>query len=262
MFKKTILALLVLALAQTLSAQDLNLYEKKWFISKGDTMPYRLLLPYNYDPAKKYPLILFMHGSGEKGNNNSTQLANCGRAFLKDSVRKNYPAFVLIPQCALKSNWVEDRRIKDSAGKYVLVMPPNEKPTKAMLLLQKLVKRILHDYPVNKKQLYVGGLSLGGMGTYDIVHRKPKLFAAAFPICGAADTSFAPKFKHVKWWVFHGANDHAVTPEFDKNIVATMQRLNIPVQFTLYPNTGHNSWDKALADPKLFEWLFSIEKGK
>jgi predicted peptidase len=129
-----------------------------------------------------------------------------------------------------------------------------------MILLQKLLKSIVHEYPINKKQIYVGGLSLGGMGTYDIVKRNPKLFAAAFPICGAADTAIAPKLKHVNWWVFHGANDNSVSPEFDKKMVATMQELNINVKFTLYPNTGHNSWDKALAEPGFFEWLTANKK--
>lgn len=252
--------LLVLFIASHSLAQDNSLYEKKIFIIKGDTMPYRLLLPENYDPGKKYPLLLFMHGSGEKGNNNTTQLVHGGSMFIRDSIRQKYPAFVVIPQCAIKSNWVDDKRIKDSTGKYVLVMPPNAKPTEAMQLVEKLIKKLMHEYPINKKKVYVGGLSLGGMGTYDIVKRNPKLFAAAFPICGAADVTIVPKLKHVNWWVFHGANDNAVSPEFDKNLVAVMKEKNIQVQFTLYPNTGHNSWDKVFLEPNLFSWLFSNTK--
>lgn len=258
--KKGFIVILILFMVNHCFAQDSSIYEKKLFISKVDTMPYRLLLPENYDAHKKYPLILFLHGSGEKGNNNTTQLVHGGSLFVRDSIRKKYPAIVIIPQCDRKSNWVNDKRIKDSAGKYVLVMPPDEKPTEAMQLLQKLVKRIMHDYAVNKKQIYVGGLSLGGMGTYDIVKRNPKLFAAAFPICGAADASIVPKLKKVNWWVFHGADDNAVSPEFDKKMVAAMKEMNIPVQFTLYPKTGHNSWDKAFVEPGLFSWLFSVKK--
>ncbi len=260
MIKKALIALWLFVIANHLLAQDNSLYEKKLFIIKQDTMPYRLLLPENYDPGKKYPMILFLHGSGEKGNNNTAQLVHGGFLFIRDSIRKKYPAIVIIPQCARKSNWVDDDRTKDSAGKDVLVMPPDAKPTSAMQLLQKLVKNIIRSYPVNKKQIYVGGLSLGGMGTYDIVKRNPRLFAAAFPICGAVDVSAAPKLKHVKWWVFHGENDNVVSPEFDKNLVAVMKQRNIPVKFTLYPNTGHNSWDKAFEEPTLFSWLFSNSK--
>ncbi len=258
--KNFIVAVLLILGAKTLTAQDYSAYEKKLFISKGDTMPYRLLLPENYEAGKKYPMIVFLHGSGEKGNNNSTQLSHGGTFFLRDSLRKKYPAIIVIPQCARSSNWVNDQRIKDSTGKYVLLMPPDLPATQAMGLLQKLVKQVVKEYHANKKQLYVGGLSLGGMGTYDIVKRNPKLFAAAFPICGAVDATVAPKFKRAHWWIFHGADDKAVSPEFDKNLVAAMQGLNIPVQFTLYPNTGHNSWDKAFDEPALFSWLFSNVK--
>ena len=243
-----------------LPAQDNALYEKMLFIHKGDTMPYRLLLPENYDLQKKYPVIFFLHGSGEKGNNNTTQLVHGGALFLRDSIRKKYPSIVVIPQCPKKSNWVNDNRIKDTSGKYVLVLPPGAESTPAMKLLQHLVKSIIDKYPINKKQIYVGGLSLGGMGTYDIVKRNPKLFAAAFPICGAVDYSIARKLKHVNWWIFHGAEDKAVTPEFDAALVAAMQKLSIPVKFTLYPNTGHNSWDKVFEEPGLFAWLFSNVK--
>jgi predicted peptidase len=262
MLKNIIVAFWLTLLVSTASAQarDYTPYEMKLFIAKGDTMPYRLLLPKNYTPGKKYPMIVFLHGSGEKGNNNTTQLANCGYVFLKDSIREKYPAIVVIPQCARRSNWVDDKRVKDSAGKYVLLMPPDAEPTQAMITLQELVKNIIKVYRVNKKQVYIGGLSLGGMGTYDIVKRNPKLFAAAFPICGAADSSIAPKLKYVNWWIFHGANDNAVSPEFDKKMVKTMQDLNIPVTFTLYPNTGHNSWVKAFDEPDLFAWMFSQSK--
>jgi len=257
LIKIVIFFLFFICLAGRLSAQDFSVYKKKEFVFKGDTMPYRLLLPEHYEQGKKYPMILFLHGSGEKGNDNAKQLVHGGTLFLRDSLRKKYPAIVLIPQCPQKSNWVDDKRIKDSAGKYILIMAPHLKPTAAMVVLQKLVKNIIRNYPVNKKQLYVGGLSLGGMGTYDIVKRNPKLFVAAFPMCGAVDAVAAPKYKHVNWWIFHGANDRNVSPEFDKNLVYDMQQINIPVKYTLYPNTGHGCWDKAFDEPNLFNWMFA-----
>ncbi|MBC7721643.1 MAG: phospholipase, partial [Pedobacter sp.] len=225
-----------------------------------DTMPYRLLLPQNYDPGKKYPIILFLHGSGERGNNNEAQLIHGGTMFLVDSIRKNYRAIVVFPQCSANGAWANSISKRDSSGKVERVFYTKGQPTRDMVLVQKLIKNIIHNYPINKNQVYVGGLSLGGMGTFEIVRRNPKLFAAAFPICGGANVAITPKLKKVNWWVFHGADDKAVDPVFSKNMVGAMQQLNIPVQFTLYPNTGHNSWDKVFIEPKLFEWLFSNKK--
>lgn len=260
MFKKIIISSLVFFFAEHISAQDLNLYEKKIFISKGDTMPYRLLIPEGYDPSKTYPIILFLHGAGEVGNNNTTQLVNCGKAFLRDSIRKNYPAFVLVPQCAKNDTWANATRKVTKAGKIERTFFEKGKPTKDMQLLQKLLKQIIHGYSVDNRRVYVGGLSMGGMGTYEIVRRNPRLFAAAFPICGGANVAIVPKLKHVNWWVFHGADDKTVSPEYDENMVTAMKGLNIPVQFSLYPNTGHNSWDKAFDETGLFSWIFSNSK--
>src|SRR5690606_39835255 len=91
--------------AGAINAQDLNKYERSTFISKGDTLPYRILFPQNFDPAKKYPLVLFLHGSGERGNNNEAQLIHGGKLFLKDEIRNNFPAIVVFPQCPKESYW-------------------------------------------------------------------------------------------------------------------------------------------------------------
>ena len=86
-------------------AQDFSVYEKKQFVQGSGVLPYRILLPKNFDAEKKYPLILFLHGSGERGNDNEKQLTHGGELFLRDSIRENYPAIVVFPQCAEKSSW-------------------------------------------------------------------------------------------------------------------------------------------------------------
>ncbi len=260
MTKKVLFAWTLIIIACHLSAQDFSRYEKKIFVYKTDTMPYRLLLPENYNPSTKYPVIFFLHGSGERGNNNEAQLIHGGDFFLVDSLRKNYPAFVVFPQCSANGTWANAKDGKDASGNYQRIFLAGGEPTKDMQMVQRLVKTILQHYPVNKKQVYIGGLSLGGMGTFEIVARNPKLFAAAFPICGGANVAIAPKLKHVRWWVFHGAKDNAVLPEYSKNMVAAMKELYIPVQFTLYPEAKHNSWDNVFQEPGLFAWMFSNVK--
>ncbi len=105
MTKRFLFLLFIPVLFQTTYAQDLSLYEKHLYLNKGDTLPYRILLPENYDATKKYPLILVLHGAGERGNDNEKQLVHGSRLFLRDSIRKNYPAVVVFPQCPANNYW-------------------------------------------------------------------------------------------------------------------------------------------------------------
>lgn len=241
-------------------AQDKSLYQKYIFIKGTDTLPYRLLLPENYDATKKYPLILFLHGAGERGNDNEAQLMHGSNLFLRDSIRKKYPAIILFPQCPAKSFWSNVAIKNNAAGKREFTFQTGGAPTIAMDLLQQLLFKTIKKYKVNKKQIYVGGLSMGGMGTFEIVNRNPKLFAAAFPICGGADSVAAPNLKKVNWWVFHGAKDDVVLPVYSERIVHALQIIKANVKFTLYPEANHNSWDNAFAEPDLIPWLFSNKK--
>jgi predicted peptidase len=120
-----------------------------------------------------------------------------------------------------------------------------------------LVPVILESYPVKKEQVYVGGLSMGGMGTYELVRRMPNMFAAAFAICGGADPVTASKLKATSWWIFHGMKDDIVAPEFSQRMAAALKRAGAAVKITLFPAANHNSWDSAFAEPELPVWLFS-----
>lgn len=260
MIKSFSFILLLVLIGKLLPAQDLSIYEKHFFINKQDTLPYRLLLPQNYDPHKTYPLILFLHGSGERGNDNAAQLVHGGVFFLRDSIRKNYPAIIVFPQCATEEYWVKLTEQNDSLGKGLYNYETAGKPTTSLGLVQLLVKDIIKKYAVQKKQLYVGGLSMGGMGTFEMVRRSPKLFAAAFVICGGADISIAPQLKNVHWWIFHGDKDEAVNPLYAVTMVKALQQINVPIKYTLYPNVGHNSWDNVFVEPDFIPWLFSNKK--
>ncbi len=243
----------------TVTAQDNSLYKKEWYIAGTDTLPYRILLPLNYDANQEYPLIFLLHGAGERGSDNQSQLVHGGALFLKDSIRQAFPAIVVFPQCPLTSFWSNVEFKMDSVSRE-FIFSANKPPTIAMDLLQQLLQKTLKDYKVKKKQVYVGGLSMGGMGTFEIVRRNPKLFAAAFPICGGGDPSTAEDMKKVKWWVFHGAIDAVVPPKYSQIMVDALKAVNADVQFSLYPNVNHNSWDNAFAEPGLLPWLFAQHK--
>jgi predicted peptidase len=122
------------------------------------------------------------------------------------------------------------------------------------------LKQLCNDFSVNKKQMYVMGLSMGGMGTIEIVRRNPKMFAAAIPICGGANAYTAKKINKTNWWIFHGAKDDVVNPAFSIQMATALKKEKANVKFTLYPNANHNSWDSAFAEPDLIPWLFSNKK--
>jgi predicted peptidase len=242
-------------------AQDKSLFKKEIYVSGTDTLPYRILLPLNYNTSKKYPVILVLHGAGERGNDNEAQLVHGSYLFLKDSVREKYPAIVIFPQCAANSFWSNAKFNFDSVtGKRGLQFLSEGEPTIAMKLAQELLYKFVDEYPVNKKQIYVGGLSMGGMGTFEIVRRNPKLFAAAFPICGGGATATAMSMKKIKWWVFHGDVDAVVPASLSQEMVDALKAAGADVKYSLYPGVNHNSWDNAFAEPELLPWLFSVKK--
>lgn len=245
----------------TAKAQDASLFEKKSFISNGDTMPYRILLPLNFDKSKKYPLVIFLHGSGERGNDNEKQLVHGGDLFLTESLRQNYPAIVVFPQCSESSFWANVKSHFDTiAKKRTIDFMADAPPSKAMNLLMELFKQLKKDYKLDNKKLYVGGLSMGGMGTFELVYRMPDSFAAAFAICGGADTLSAKKMTKTAWWIFHGLKDPVVDPQLCINMADALKAAGASVKITLYPDDGHNSWDSVFKEPGLFPWIFSHKK--
>lgn len=256
---KAILLAYLFLMAIAAGAQDLNSYEKHWFIQNGDTMPFRLLLPENYDARKKYPVVFFLHGRGESGRDNEKQLLHGAKLFLRDSVRQAFPAIVVFPQCSSLSYWsnVTATTSGQQNGKRTFFFVADGPPSAAMHLLLSLTDHILQQYPVKKEQVYVMGLSMGGMGTFELVRRRPGIFAAAVPICGGAAPATATQLRKTKWWIFHGGKDDVVLPEFSQQMVMALRKAKASVQFTLYPNANHNSWDSAFAEPGLMPWLFA-----
>lgn len=242
-------------------AQDKSQFKKEIYVSGTDTLPYRILLPINYNASKKYPLVYFLHGAGERGNDNEAQLTHGSSLFLQDSIRQNYPSIVVFPQCPEKSFWSNVKFTNDSiTGAWQFQFQPDGEPTIAMKLAEELLKKLMKDFPVNKKQVYITGLSMGGMGTFEMVRRNPKLFAAAMPICGGAEPSTSAKLTKTKWWVFHGDSDNVVPEHFSKDMVDALKAAGADVKYSVYPGVGHNSWDNAFAEPMFMAWMFSNKK--
>jgi predicted peptidase len=253
-------SLILLSLSLNSNAQDLNKYEKGSFIKDQDSINYSVLLPENFDETKKYPILFFLHGSGERGNDNQSQLTHGGKLFLKDEIRKQFPAIVVFPQCSADSFWSNVNFATDTKGKREFMFQKNGKPSKAMHALLGLVDNFLKKTYVDKQRVYVAGLSMGGMGTYELLRRKPRTFAAAFAICGGDNVANVQKYKKIPLWIFHGEKDDVVPVVLSTRIADQLKVLGKPVKLTLYPEANHNSWDSAFAEPGLLPWLFSNHK--
>lgn len=252
-----VFALAVLLFHAPLIAQkkykDYPEFERHIYSSSKGTMPYRLLKPKNYDPNKKYPLVLFLHGAGERGTENLVPLTHLAPAFIKEENRQKYPCFVLVPQCPKGRRWVEV-----DWGLEAHDMPPN--PSISEQLAIEILDKIIKENSVDVNRLYITGLSMGGYGTWDMIARYPDKFAAAVPICGGGDEKTASKIKHIPLWAFHGSLDRAVKPSRSRNMIKAIQEAGGKPGYTEYPHVGHGSWKPAYQEPELFPWLFSKQK--
>lgn len=242
-------------------AQDKQQFEKQLFIMGEDTLHCRILTPINYSPKKKYPLVIFLHGSGERGNDNEKQLTWGAELFLDSMNRSRYPAIIVFPQCPLNNSWANTSRtnIKDSLGGFRLdTLATAQKP---MQLLMHFIDTLTAGGGVDKQKIYIGGLSMGGFGTFEILWRRPELFAAAFPICGGGIpekvSRYAPK---LPIWVFHGDADPVVSVSNSRIMVEALKKNKALVKYTEYPGVGHDSWKNAFAEPGLMPWIFSQKK--
>lgn len=256
---KKLLTIALLLFVQLANAQDKTMFSKEQFIKGGDTLQYRMLLPENFDEKKQYPVLFFLHGAGERGSNNEAQLIHGSKLFLNPENRKNFPAIIIFPQCPKDDYWA-NVIIGDGKKLERFSFQKGGKPGKAMELLVALVAKIKSEKFSDNDRFYVGGLSMGAMGTYEILRRKPNVFASAFAICGGDHVENVKKYKHVPLWIFHGGKDSVVPIQKSEIVVNELKRLNSDVKFRVYPDANHNSWDPAFAEPDFLSWIFSYRK--
>ena len=252
------LALLgVIGVSELSVADDVaDRFEKKVFTGKdGGQLNYRFLAPAVVKDGEKYPLVVFLHGAGERGDDNAAPLVHGVKRFAQDDFLKQYPCYVIAPQCPTGQLWASKHWTDPNPA---LATEPSA-PTK---LLMELMDGMEKDLPVDTQREYVTGLSMGGYGTWEMAQRQPKRFAAIAPICGGADNKNMAGIKHLPIWVFHGDQDGAVPVERSREAVAALQSLGAKPIYTEYPGVGHDSWNPAYADLKLYEWMFAQKNAK
>lgn len=253
--KKTIFkAFFLLCAFQTFAQYDL--YQKKEFIENLDTLKYRIMYPKDFSADTSYPLVLFLHGAGERGNDNEKQLTHGSSLFTTPENLEGYPAIVIFPQCPTDDYW-SNAKVNRKSNPIKFRFRYGRKPTKALSLVLDLLNKMLETPFIKKDQVYVMGLSMGGLGTYELLYRKPQLFAAAIAICGGGKPKASKKYAlRVPVWAFHGAKDNVVDPTLSLKMVSKILKYGGHPQFTLYEGANHNSWDSAFAEPNLLAWLF------
>lgn len=253
---KRFLTLLLAICFSQINAQDLSMYKKDSYTAKQGTLPYRILLPKNYNSNVKYPLIIFLHGSGERGNDNALQLTHGADLFLNQYNRQTYPAVVVFPQCATEASW-SNYKWSQIDGNVSIEYSATIDKIKHQELLKGLIKKLKKQFSLDHNRLYIGGLSMGAMGTFDAVKQNPKLFAAAFAICGGANPEIAKRISNPSWWIFHGEVDEVVPAKYSQQMYDALKKEGADVKLTMYPDVNHGSWTNAFAEPELLKWLFS-----
>jgi predicted peptidase len=196
------------------------------------TINYLLYLPKSYD-NQKVPLVLFLHGAGERGSNLEKVKFHGPPKLVEQG--KDFPFILVSPQCPLNERWDVEH-------------------------LSALIDEIENKYNVDPSRIYITGLSMGGYGTWKLAQTFPERFAAIVPICGGGDFSNACIIRHLPVWNFHGAQDKVVSIEESERMINALKNCNGNVKFTIYPDAGHDSWTETYNNPEVYEWMLSYVK--
>jgi predicted peptidase len=254
-----LLALLLTASARTPARKPETGFLDRTLSLHSANYKYQVYLPDNWSSKKSWPIILFLHGAGERGSDGLVQTqVGIATAIRRD--RSRFPAIVVLPQC-LHEDWWSSPKMEEMA----------------LATLAAASKEFKGD----PKHTYLTGLSMGGFGTWDLAARNPHKFAAIVPICGGivlpehlrqqhpelekiaypddpkSYAEVALKLSKTPVWIFHGADDASVSVEGSRKMNEALTSAGGEVHYTEYPATGHNSWDKAYAEPDLLTWLLS-----
>ncbi len=197
----------------------------------GKPSYYVLYVPRDYDPGKAWPLVVFLHGMGERGKDGMLQTeVGIGRAIRRHADR--FPCLVAMPQCPASGYW--DKGVKP---------------------IEKSIKQTIGEYNVDRERIALTGISMGGYATWYYGAAHPELFSALMPICGGGRVEDAPALAKLPIWAFHGAEDNVVPPDESRHMVDAIKAAGGKIKYTEYPGTEHNSWDSAYDDAKAIRWL-------
>ena len=241
---------------------------KGYHTYQNTTLPYHLFIPENYDYQNIYPLVLCLHGAGEKGDDSLAVKKNSmAIVWGRDSIQTRWPSFILVPQCPVSSTWGYSN---------------------VLLTVNDLVESLLNEFSLDTNRIYITGLSMGGYGTWAYIANYPDKYAAAVPVCGWGDASWATIIKHIPIWAFHGAQDYTVPVSGSRDMIAALENEGLTtiytnchngdctgmpdsvvaeeikngarLLYTEYQYGGHSIWDQAYNTSLLIPWVFAQSK--
>lgn len=255
--KKLLLLLVILFFsAQVLQAQSSRFNSQQYIDADGDTLNYRVSYP-DFSGSQSYPLVIFLHGGGERGNDNESQLKWGVQNLVTDHAMMTHKAIVLAPQSPEDSRWSNfEGQFREDGEPLRLA----DEPSKPLKMTMEVVDQIIENFNVDTDRIYITGLSMGGFGTWDAIARWPERFAAAVPVCGGGDPSTAGAIVNIPIWATHGADDPTVPPEMSRQMIEALQAAGGQPGYTEYPGVGHFSWLQTYEDDYLISWLFSQRK--
>ena len=223
----------------------------------GDSqLPYRLFAPFELEPNKQYPLVVYLHDAPAKGNDNKLQLEeNYIIDVLRNTENVNiHSCYILVPQCPIDENWVNGII---NTSTYAQALSPISRP---LSMTMEIIAMLQENYKIDRQRIYIGGVGEGATGTWDLCTRYPDIFAAAFPAAGHTDPTTASAMAQIPTWAFHGQTDPVVSFTSTYNMVLELEKLQGDIQFTKYRHVDHEINERVSKEPDLFWWLFSQKK--
>ena len=212
---------------------------------------HRLLRPARPEPGRRYPVVLFLHGAGERGSDNTAQLKYLPRWMAEPAMQERHPCFLVAPQCRSDHTWVE------VAWSDPRSTPQAAAPTTDLAAAIAALDAVLAAEPVDPDRVYLTGLSMGGYGSWDLAARAPERFAAVLPICGGGDEATAPRLVKLPIWAFHGSADRAVPVSRSRTMIEAVRAAGGAPKYTELEGVGHDAWTPAYRDPAVLDWLFA-----
>ena len=231
-------------------------FTKETLVSEdGYTLPYRLYIPKDYDCGVFYPLMLFMHGAGERGCGNEAQVEVGLPHVFDDPESPAYNAIIIAPQCPEDKQWVYTPWDK---GNYTCADVVESRELQAVV---EIIKKTCGEYNVDKSRIYVTGLSMGGFASWDLMARHPGIFAAGMPVCGGGDPTRAKVLAEIPIRTFHGLLDDVVPTEGTREMYAAVNAQGKGnITFTEFSDGDHAIWDRVYMNKTNINWLFSHVK--
>lgn len=216
-------------------------------------MPWRLFVPPSADKKNPLPLVVFLHGAGMRGTDNVGPMSLAWPFITPEAQAKN-PCFVFAPQVNVARRWVNHTFNKGSYDSDQI------KATDELTAAFAMVDKLVSERPIDQQRIYIVGQSMGGYGSWDAMIRRPDLWAAGVPVCGAGDSAKAASIKAIPVWAWHGENDTMVPVSGSREMIEALTKAGGSPKYTEIPKGGHGVWNQAFNDPKLHEWLFAQRK--